>query len=37
MARQRVLLIGPTGETGQSILDGLVADGNYVGVRFLGQ
>ena len=30
MSKQRVLLVGATGETGSSILQGLIEDGNFV-------
>lgn len=34
MTKQRVLLIGATGNTGKSILNGLLEYGKYVGVPF---
>jgi hypothetical protein len=30
MAKQAVALVGATGETGKSVLNGCVADGNFV-------
>jgi hypothetical protein len=30
MAKHRVLLVGPTGETGGDILDGLIEDDSFV-------
>ena len=31
MSKQQVLLLGATGETGRSILEGLLEDGSFVG------
>lgn len=34
MSKQKVLLLGATGETGGDILDGLVEDGTFVSLFF---